>query len=123
MCNQKVYMLESRYTILTDDGSPIVVNAKGLFNLDPTAAKAGVGSSAGSQDRHESYSHLTYSAPTSSSYSWMNSIVALGVMNIWDAKVVNDAYRVETISLEDARNMLAGHNGKRSDPGTAVPGA
>lgn len=47
----------------------------------------------------------------------MNSIVAIGVMNIWDGKVVNDAYRVETtgISFEDARDLLAGDKDKRSD--------
>lgn len=44
----------------------------------------------------------------------MNSIVAIGVASIWDGKVVNDAYRVETISLEDARDMLDEDNGKPS---------
>lgn len=112
MCNQKVYILESRYTILTNDETPILVEAKGLFNLDPSAASSGVGNSGGSQDKRDSFSRLTYSAPENSPYTWMNSIVAIGVMNIWDGKVVNDAYRVGTISLEDARDLLSGHTGK-----------
>lgn len=82
------------------------MEAKGLFNLDPSASRAGAGASAGSQDRRGGFSRLIYSAPTSSPYSWMNNIVAIGVATIWDGKVVNDAYRVETISLEDARDML-----------------
>lgn len=115
MCNQKVYILESRYTILADDETPILVDAKGLFNLDPSASQARDGSSAGSRDRRDSFSRLTYSAPANSPYSWMNSIVAIGVMTVWDGKIVNDAYRVETISLEDARDLVAGHQGRSSD--------
>lgn len=88
------------------------MEAKGLFNLDPSASRAGVGDSA--QDRRGGFSRLTYSAPTGSPYSWMNSIVAIGVASIWDGKVVNDAYRVETISLEDARDLLDEDKGKPS---------
>lgn len=108
-------MLESRYTILADDETPIVVDAKGLFSYDPSASQAGVKNSKGSQDKRDNFSRLTYNAPKNSSYSWMNSIVAIGVMNIWDGKIVNDAYRVETISLDDAQNLLDGQRGKRSD--------
>lgn len=115
MCNHKVYMLESRYTIIADDETAIVVDAKGLFSHDPSAPQTGVRNSPGSQDKRDSFSRLTYRAPKYSSYSWMNSIVAIGVMSIWDGKVVNDAYRVETISLDDARNLLDGQEGKRSD--------
>lgn len=91
------------------------MEAKGLFSLDPSASSSGVGNSGGSQDRRDSFSRITYSAPENSPYSWMNSVVAIGVMTIWDGKVVNDAYRVQTISLEDARDLLAEHKDKRSD--------
>lgn len=108
-------MLESRYTISTDDRIHILVDAKGLASLDPSESHADVAKSAGSQDRPWNFSRLTYTAPTTSPYNWMNSIVALGVMTIWEGKVVNDAYRVDTLSLEDARDLLAGHKGKGSD--------
>lgn len=115
ICNYKVYMLESRYTILADDETPIVVDAKGLFSHDPSASQTGAGNSPGSHDKRDSFSRLTYSAPQESPYSWMNSIVAIGIMSIWDGKIVNDAYRVETMSLDDARDLLDGQEGKRSD--------
>lgn len=117
MCNQKVYILESRYTILTNDETPILVEAKGLFHLDRSASSSGVGNSGSLQNKRDSFSRLTHNAPTNSPYSWMNSIVAIGVVNTWDGKVVNDAYRVETtgISLEEARDLLAGDKDKRSD--------
>lgn len=107
-------MLESRYTIRTDDRINILVDAKGLASLDPSDSRADEAKPAGSRDRPQNFSRLTYSAPTSSPYDWMNSIVALGVMTTWDGKIVNDAYRVDTLSLEDARDLLAAQKGKET---------
>lgn len=90
-----VYMLASRYTILTHHGCRILVNARGVFTLDPDFSRMGVEASACSrEDRRESFSHLTYSAPESSRYSWMNSIVAVGLMTTSDGKTIFDAYRL-----------------------------
>lgn len=58
-----------------------------------------------SQDEVEYFSHLTYEAPGDSPYNWMNNIVAVGVMIMWENKVVIDAYRLTNFPGKEAESV------------------
>ncbi|KAF4537472.1 uncharacterized protein LTHEOB_1663 [Lasiodiplodia theobromae] len=102
------YQLDARYTVLTDDGHYILVNAKGIFSLGPGVPDTGEEEPTCSQDEVEYFSHLTYEAPGDSPYNWMNSIVAVGVMTMWENKVVIDAYRLTNFPGKEAEDVYVG---------------
>ena len=108
-------MLNSRYTILTDDGCHIVVNENGIFTPDPDVSHIGVEESASSKGICRRFSRLTYSAPRCSPYNWINDIMAVGMMAVWDGKVVADAYRPTIAPLEDVQDVFFGQLGKGFD--------
>ncbi|KAH7401388.1 hypothetical protein BKA66DRAFT_405119 [Pyrenochaeta sp. MPI-SDFR-AT-0127] len=99
------YKLEARYTVLTDDGFYILVNAKGVFGLGPDIPDSGKEEPTCSQDEIEYFSHLSYEAPGDSPYNWLNSIVAVGVMTMWENKVVIDAYRLTNFPGKEAEGV------------------
>lgn len=55
-----------------------------------------------SQDEVEYFTHLKFEAPGKSPYDWMNGIVALGVMSMWEGKPVIDCYRLTNFPGEPA---------------------
>ncbi|KAK7720788.1 hypothetical protein SLS57_005326 [Botryosphaeria dothidea] len=102
------YHLDARYAMLTDDGHHILVNAKGVFRLGPGVPDTGEEEPTCSQDEAEYFSHLTYEAPGDSPYSWLNGIVAIGVMTIWENKVVIDSYRLTNFPGKEAEGLYVG---------------
>ncbi|KAL2212971.1 hypothetical protein CC79DRAFT_1390966 [Sarocladium strictum] len=86
--------LDARYTLETNDGHYILVNAKGVFqqgsnalsrvNTDPTVT----------QDDAEYFTHLSFESSSTGPYGWMNSIVAIGVMTMFEDQPIIDCYRL-----------------------------
>lgn len=105
---QAFYHLDARYAIVTEDGHYILVNAKGVFRLGPGVPDTGREEPTVSQDEAEYFSHLTYEAPGDSPYGWMNGIVAVGVMTMWEEKVVIDAYRLTNFPGQQAEDLYVG---------------
>lgn len=92
-------MLNARYTLKTDDGHYVLVNAVGKVTAGPNnenqprAAIKGA-SVTMTQDDAEYFTHITFEAPGGSPYNWLNSIVAIGVMIMFEGKPVIDCYRL-----------------------------
>lgn len=47
-----------------------------------------------SQDDVEYFTHITFEAPAGSPYEWLNSVVAVGVMTMFEGKPIIDCYRL-----------------------------
>lgn len=90
--------LNARYTLKTDDGHFILVNAVGTSAAGPEARDLAAARRAGpltvSQDDAEYFTHITFEAAGESPYGWMNSVVAVGVMTMVEGKPVIDCYRL-----------------------------
>ncbi|KAJ4422772.1 hypothetical protein N0V82_002551 [Gnomoniopsis sp. IMI 355080] len=95
---QSLTILNARYTLKTDDGHYILVNAVGKViagpdsQNQPSAAKGAPVTM--TQDGVEYFTHITFEAPGGSPYEWLNSVVAIGVMIMFEGKPVIDCYRL-----------------------------
>lgn len=91
-------MLNARYTLKTDDRHYILVNAVGKVIAGPddqTQPRAAKGAPVTmTQDDVEYFTHITFEAPGGSPYEWLNSVVAIGVMVMFEGKPVIDCYRL-----------------------------
>ncbi|KXJ90343.1 hypothetical protein Micbo1qcDRAFT_226225 [Microdochium bolleyi] len=92
---QRFLRLEARYTLRTDDGHDILVNAKGVYNRQPES-KFGADEAVPTvtQDDVEYFTHLSFEASSKSPYHWMNRIVAIGVMTMFEKQPIIDCYRI-----------------------------
>lgn len=81
------------YTLQTDDGVFILVNAQGVFRTGPGQTDKSPRSSI-SQDDVEYFTHIRFEAPGGSPYDWMNAVVALGVMTMFEGRPIIDCYRL-----------------------------
>ncbi|KAI5292092.1 hypothetical protein KEM52_006631 [Ascosphaera acerosa] len=93
-CDKVFYRLNARYTMKTDDGHYIIIEAHGIFRLGPgvpmdTTAPPELEH----QDMVEYFSHLTFKAPQGP-YNWMNNVVCVGVMQMVKNRVCIDCYRL-----------------------------
>ncbi|KAH8775579.1 hypothetical protein F5883DRAFT_701774 [Diaporthe sp. PMI_573] len=93
--------LNARYTLKTDDGHFILVNAVGTVTGGPPVegADAAWPPEQGkpltiTQDQAEYFTQITFEAAGGSPYEWMNSVVALGVMIMAEGKPIIDCYRL-----------------------------
>lgn len=101
--------LNARYTLRTDDGHLILVNAVGTVTAGPPppppppagGSDSSGGASGGrnepvsmTQDDVEYFTQITFEAPGGSPYDWMNSVVAVGVMAMFEGKPIIDCYRL-----------------------------
>ncbi|UQC90402.1 uncharacterized protein CLUP02_15932 [Colletotrichum lupini] len=77
----------------TDDGVFILVNAQGVFRTGPGRTDKSPRSSI-SQDDVEYFTHIRFEAPGGSPYDWMNAVVALGVMTMFEGRPIIDCYRL-----------------------------
>ncbi|KAL1852146.1 hypothetical protein VTK73DRAFT_9264 [Phialemonium thermophilum] len=102
------FRLDARYTIVTDDGHHILVQAKGVFRLGPGVEDPGYAKPSASQDEVEYFSHLTYEAPGDSPYNWMNDAVSVGVMTMWEHQVVIDSYRLTNFPGQEPAGSYVG---------------
>ncbi|KAK1498431.1 hypothetical protein CCUS01_12788 [Colletotrichum cuscutae] len=85
--------LHAMYTLQTDDGVFILVNAQGVFRTGPGRTDKPPRSSI-SQDDVEYFTHIRFEAPGGSPYDWMNAVVALGVMTMFEGRPIIDCYRL-----------------------------
>ncbi|KAI3530923.1 hypothetical protein CPAR01_13451 [Colletotrichum paranaense] len=85
--------LHAMYTLQTDDGVFILVNAQGVFRTGPGRTDKSPRSSI-SQDDVEYFTHIRFEAPGGSPYDWMNAVVALGVMTMFEGRPIIDCYRL-----------------------------
>ncbi|KAH6876544.1 hypothetical protein B0T10DRAFT_521008 [Thelonectria olida] len=88
------WKLDAKYTLRTNDDFFILVHATGVYRNGPDVPKEVADKDTVSQDEVEYFTHLKFEAPGKSPYSWMNGIVALGVMTMWEGKPVIDCYRL-----------------------------
>lgn len=93
--------LNARYTLKTDDGHFILVNAVGtVIGGPPVEGKdAAWPPEQGkpltiTQDQAEYFTQITFEAAGGSPYEWMNSVVAVGVMTMDQGKPIIDCYRL-----------------------------
>ncbi|KAF4966399.1 hypothetical protein FSARC_5908 [Fusarium sarcochroum] len=103
--NKSFIRLNAMYTLRTDDGIHILVKAQGIYRTGP-----GVDESVGeretvTQDEMEYFTHITFEAPGESSYGWLNGVVAIGVMIMWQGKPVIDCYRLTNFPGRLAANL------------------
>lgn len=97
--------LDARYTLQTDDGHFVLVTAKGMFRQGPGPADPDVATQPTvGQDSVEYFTHLSFEAPGASPYGWMNYIMALGVMTMWEDRPIIDCYRLTNFPGAEAEN-------------------
>lgn len=93
--------LNARYTLKTEDGHFILVNAVGTVTGGPPVegADAAWPPEQGkpltiTQDQAEYFTQITFEAAGGTPYEWMNSVVAVGVMTMDQGKPIIDCYRL-----------------------------
>ncbi|KAH7137322.1 hypothetical protein B0J13DRAFT_609391 [Dactylonectria estremocensis] len=89
-----LWRLNANYTLRTDDGVFILVQATGVFRPGPGTPNNVTDKQTVSQDDVEYFTSIRFEAPGGSPYGWMNGIVAIGVMAMWEGKPVIDCYRL-----------------------------
>ncbi|KAG5802391.1 hypothetical protein H9Q71_013024 [Fusarium xylarioides] len=84
------YKLDARYTIKTNDGHHIFVQARGLFRPGPGIEFSQPDSVDVdyTQDEVEYFTHITFEAAGNSPYNWMNGIVAIGALQSYGGAAV-----------------------------------
>lgn len=108
--HQIFYKLFARYTLLTDDGHHILVDARGVFRAGPGADfDYDVGSKTTFlQDDVEYFTHITFEAAGDSPYNWMNGIVAVGVLESVDDKAIIDCWRMTNFPGKEVEDVYVG---------------
>ncbi|KAH6989068.1 hypothetical protein BKA56DRAFT_575028 [Ilyonectria sp. MPI-CAGE-AT-0026] len=99
------WRLNANYTLRTDDGFYILVQATGIFRSGPGVANEVVDKKTVSQDDVEYFTNIKFEAPGGSPYGWMNGIVAMGVMTMWEGKPVIDCYRLTNFPGQPALDV------------------
>ncbi|TDZ36596.1 hypothetical protein C8035_v005094 [Colletotrichum spinosum] len=84
--------LNARYTLKTNDGVFILVNAHGIYRSGPGQAETLTPTV--SQDQVEYFTHINFEAPGGSPYDWMNGVFALGAMTMSEGRPIIDCYRL-----------------------------
>ncbi|KAM0227501.1 hypothetical protein ACHAPO_011496 [Fusarium lateritium] len=97
--------LNAMYMLKTDDNVHILVKAQGVYRTGPGLEDKAGGEDMASQDDVEYFTHITFEAPGKSSYGWMNGVVAIGVMIMWQGKPVIDCYRLTNFPGRVAANL------------------
>ncbi|KAF5675083.1 hypothetical protein FCIRC_7556 [Fusarium circinatum] len=109
------YKLDARYTIKTNDGHHIFVQARGLFRPGPDIEFSQPDSIDVdyTQDEVEYFTHITFEAAGNSPYNWMNGIVAIGALQSYGGAAVIDCWRLTNFlgqKVEDVYlNLLKRH--------------
>ncbi|CCF35300.1 hypothetical protein CH063_01279 [Colletotrichum higginsianum] len=97
--------LNARYTLQTDDGVFILVSAHGIYNIGPGQPQTRSPARTVSQNEVEYFTHIRFEAPGGSPYGWMNTIVAVGVMTMFEGKPVIDCYRLTNFPNKPAERL------------------
>jgi hypothetical protein len=91
---QRFIRLDARYTLETDDGHYVLVNARGVYQQGPEADPRTEAAPTVTQDDVEYFTHLSFEASSAGPYSWMNALVAVGVMTMYKNQPIIDCYRL-----------------------------
>ncbi|KAF4449510.1 hypothetical protein F53441_7246 [Fusarium austroafricanum] len=97
--------LNAMYTLRTDDNVQILVKAQGIYRTGPGVDEAVGEKDTVTQDEMEYFTHIKFEAPGDSVYGWLNSVVAIGVMVMWQGKPVIDCYRLTNFPGKRAANL------------------
>ncbi|EXK23669.1 hypothetical protein FOMG_19569 [Fusarium oxysporum f. sp. melonis 26406] len=84
--NKSLTRLNAMYTLRTDHNVLILVKAQGIYRTGPGVDEE-------------------FEATRDSSYGWLNSVVAVGVMIMWQGKPVIDCYRLTNFPGKRAANL------------------
>ncbi|KAF0318177.1 hypothetical protein GQ607_014545 [Colletotrichum asianum] len=95
--------LNARYTLQTNDGVFILVNAHGIYRSGPGQTEKLTPTA--SQDDVEYFTHITFEAPGGSPYDWMNGVFAIGVMTMFEGKPIIDCYRLTNFPGKPAEKL------------------
>ncbi|KAF6802548.1 hypothetical protein CSOJ01_11511 [Colletotrichum sojae] len=95
--------LNARYTLRTSDDVYILVNAHGICRAGPGRPEKLAPTM--SQDDVEYFTHITFEAPGDSAYDWMNGILAIGVMSMFEGRPVIDCYRLTNFPGRPAEKL------------------
>lgn len=92
---QRFVRLDARYTLRTDDGFDVLVTAKGVYEEGPHSKENLAGPvPTVTQDDVEYFTHLSFEASSDGPYNWMNRVVAIGVMTMFERQPIIDCYRL-----------------------------
>ncbi|CAN8099174.1 unnamed protein product [Discula destructiva] len=98
MSSKSLTNLNARYTLKTDDGHYILVNAVGKVVVGPDTKSQSRPTKGAplttTQDDVEYFTHITFEAGAGTPHEWLNSVVAVGVMTMFEGKPVIDCYRL-----------------------------
>lgn len=83
----------------------ILVNAQGIYRSGPGVEDKVSEQDTVSQDEVEYFTHIRFEAPGQSKYGWMNGVVAIGVMTMWEGKPIIDCYRLTNFPGKIAANL------------------
>ncbi|OLN87604.1 UPF0311 protein-like protein 2 [Colletotrichum chlorophyti] len=95
--------LHARYTLQTSDGVFILVSAQGIYRSGPGQTEKLAPTV--SQDQVEYFTHIKFEAPGGSPYDWMNAVLALGVMTMFEGRPVIDCYRLTNFPGKPAEKL------------------
>ncbi|KAF7548126.1 hypothetical protein G7Z17_g7277 [Cylindrodendrum hubeiense] len=99
------WRLNAIYTLRTDDNFYILVQATGIFRNGPGVSNDVIKKDTVSQDDVEYFTNIRFEAPGGSPYGWMNGIMAMGVMTMWEGKPVIDCYRLTNFPGQPALSI------------------
>jgi hypothetical protein len=85
--------LDARYTLKTDDGHLIYVQSKGIFSPRGEDFSAKREARTLTQKDVDWFTRLEFEAGPGP-YNWLNSLFAIGVLSMNEAKITIDAYHV-----------------------------
>ncbi|KAF4442957.1 Outer membrane protein, beta-barrel [Fusarium austroafricanum] len=104
------YKLDARYTIKTNDGHHIFVQARGLFRPGPGIEFQQPDSIDVdyTQDEVEYFTHITFEAAGNSPYNWMNGIVAIGALQSFQGAAVIDCWRLTNFLGQKVEDVYVG---------------
>ncbi|KAH6887439.1 hypothetical protein B0T10DRAFT_549481 [Thelonectria olida] len=104
------YKLDARYTIRTDDGHHVFIQARGLFRPGPGVDfdYDSSGKTSFSQDEVEYFTHITFEAAGNGPYNWMNGIVAIGALQAVDGAAVIDCWRLTNFPGQAVEDVYVG---------------
>ncbi|KAJ4249787.1 hypothetical protein NW762_012129 [Fusarium torreyae] len=107
---QIYYKLDARYTIKTNDGHHIYVQARGLFRPGPGVEFQQPDSMDVdyTQDEVEYFTHITFEAAGNSPYNWMNGIVAIGALQSFQGAAVIDCWRLTNFPGQKVEDVYVG---------------
>ncbi|KAM0081503.1 hypothetical protein ACKRZS_006289 [Fusarium odoratissimum] len=87
------------------DWAEVINPNKGIYRTGPGVEEQVGERDTVTQDEMEYFTHIKFEAPGDSSYGWLNSVVAIGVMIMSEGRPVIDCYRLTNFPGKRAANL------------------